>query len=68
MAQFVGRSMPVLWIRSQQKNAREWFVSGLTDNYLRVHASSSRDLWNQLTDAHLTSIAEEGGMQAEGIP
>lgn len=67
LSQFIGRSMPVLWIRSQHINKQEWGVSGLTDNYIRVHTSSSMDLWNQLTPVRLVSLAEQGGMQGELI-
>ncbi len=65
MSRFIGRSMPVLWIRSQRLNEQQWGVSGLTDNYIRVHTSSSMDLWNQLTPVRLVSLAEQGGMQGE---
>ncbi len=67
LSQFIGRSMPVLWIRSQRMNEQQWGVSGLTDNYIRVHTSSSMDLWNQLTPVRLVSLAEQGGMQGEAI-
>jgi threonylcarbamoyladenosine tRNA methylthiotransferase MtaB len=65
ISQFIGRSMPVLWIRSQRMKAQKWRISGLTDNYIRVHTSSSKDLWNQLTPVRLVSLAEQGGLQGE---
>ncbi len=64
---FIGQAMPVLWIRSQQAGPHRWEVSGLTDNYIRVHASSEKDLWNQLTCIRLVSLAVEGGMHADAI-
>ncbi len=67
MSKFIGEAVPVLWIRSQQTTPRRWDVCGLTDNYIRVHASSENDLWNRVTTVRLVSLAEQGGMQAEQI-
>ncbi len=67
MSKFIGETMPVLWIRSQQKTPGRWDVSGLTDNYIRVHASSENDLWNRLTPVRLVSLGEQGGTEAEQI-
>jgi threonylcarbamoyladenosine tRNA methylthiotransferase MtaB len=67
MSKFIGEAVPVLWIRSRQTTPRRWDVCGLTDNYIRVHASSENDLWNRLTTVRLLSLAEQGGMQAERI-
>jgi threonylcarbamoyladenosine tRNA methylthiotransferase MtaB len=50
---FLGQPLPVLWedVRRQGDMA-VW--SGLTDNYIRVAAQSSRDLGNQITMARLS--------------
>jgi threonylcarbamoyladenosine tRNA methylthiotransferase MtaB len=67
LSQFIGCSLPVLWIRSRRVNGQQWGISGLTDNYIRVHTCSSTDLWNQLTPVRLVSLAEGGGMQGEAV-
>lgn len=47
-ARFLGTTRPVLW---ESKKTDRWV--GLTDNYLRVTASSDRDLTNEITQARL---------------
>lgn len=59
-ASFVGQTRPVLWEHEQASPTpgavRMW--TGLTDNYLRVHAiaPADRDLHNQITEVHLTGL------------
>jgi len=61
--QFVGRTMPVLWESARfEDEGTVW--SGLTDNYLRVHAASPADLANMLIPARLIAV-EEGGLRAQ---
>jgi len=56
---FVGRTMAVLWESSHSKGTgRVW--SGLTDNYLRVHAACSENLANIQAPTRLTAVVEEG--------
>ncbi len=43
---FVGQVLPVLWESAVSLGPEGWEMSGLTDNYLRVHASSPVGLWN----------------------
>ena len=59
-AAFIGQVLPVLWESAAGLDLLGWQMSGLTDNYLRVHAHAARDLWNQITPVRLTSIANEG--------
>lgn len=47
--QFIGRQIPVLWESSTPTEEGQWRLSGLTDNYLRVHAAAESDLWNRLS-------------------
>jgi threonylcarbamoyladenosine tRNA methylthiotransferase MtaB len=57
--QFVGQTMQVLWESSRPANpVPEW--SGLTDNYLRVRAVSSKDLANRIIPAKLVALTESG--------
>jgi threonylcarbamoyladenosine tRNA methylthiotransferase MtaB len=54
---FVGQTLPVLW-ETRGPDGR-W--SGLTDNYMRVHADSDEDLANTLRLTRLTAL-EPGGL------
>ena len=57
---FLGGSREVLWERAVGRDASEHqFWSGLTDNYIRVRASTEADLTNQITTTRLTSIDGE---------
>lgn len=51
---FIGERLPVLWESSNQVDTGHWRLSGLTDNYIRVYATSGSDLWNEisLVDLH----------------
>lgn len=60
-AQFVGERLSVLWETATAIDAVGWKVSGLTDNYLRVTAQTSQQLWNQITPVKLTGV-RDGGM------
>ena len=54
---FLGGSREVLWERAVERAASgHQFWSGLTDNYIRVRASTEADLTNQITTTRLTSI------------
>jgi threonylcarbamoyladenosine tRNA methylthiotransferase MtaB len=48
--QYIGRELRILWEKSIEENGF-WTVSGLSGNYLRVEASSKRNLYNQITQA-----------------
>jgi len=52
---FIGQTMLVLW---ESKNGR--FMEGLTDNYIRVFASTSKNLTNELLSTKLVSIYKNG--------
>jgi threonylcarbamoyladenosine tRNA methylthiotransferase MtaB len=54
---FVGQTLPVLW-ETRGPDGR-W--SGLTDNYMRVHAGSDENLANTLRLTRLTAL-EPGGL------
>ena len=53
----LGHMRPVLWETARPEtdgSAIRW--SGLTDNYVRVHAVTERDLGNSITDARLVEL------------
>ncbi|HSJ58264.1 MAG TPA: tRNA (N(6)-L-threonylcarbamoyladenosine(37)-C(2))-methylthiotransferase MtaB [Anaerolineae bacterium] len=57
--QFAGQTLPVLW-ESARESARGRVWSGLTDNYLRVHAVDERDLANRIRVTRLVRVEEDG--------
>ena len=59
---FVGRTVPVLW--EARLAAGGW--SGLTDNYIRVHADYAGDLRNVLRPTVLSAL-EPGGIRGSPI-
>jgi threonylcarbamoyladenosine tRNA methylthiotransferase MtaB len=57
---FLGQTLPVLWEQSSPNGERDWEVSGLTGNYLRITAQSSENLWNRISFVRLEEIIEDG--------
>lgn len=57
---FLGEVLPVLWEAAASFGPQGWQVSGLTGNYLRVHACAPRQLWNQVTPVRLTGLTDHG--------
>ncbi len=60
---FTGSTLSVLWESSQQLKNGYWELSGLSDNYIRIHALSPENRWNQI-DWVTTTKMLENGMQA----
>ncbi len=60
--QFLGKTMPVLW--ESQSGNEIW--SGLTDNYIRVYASSDEDLTNKLLPVNVLKLSGDG-VWGEGV-
>ncbi len=58
--QFLGQDREVLWESTDSYGPDGWRLSGLTDNYLRVHTHSPQPLWNQVTLVHLSTLTMEG--------
>ncbi len=57
---FIGREMSVLWEASDALGPDGWQISGLTDNYLRVTATSPALIWNELSTVRLELLTEDG--------
>lgn len=57
---FIGRVLPVLWESASKLNQKQWTLSGLTDNYLRVHTNSDHSLCNQITPVSLIKVLPDG--------
>ncbi|MBN1139607.1 MAG: tRNA (N(6)-L-threonylcarbamoyladenosine(37)-C(2))-methylthiotransferase MtaB [Anaerolineae bacterium] len=56
---FLGQTLPVLW-ESARQAAQGQVWSGLTDNYLRVHAVHDGNLANQIRAARLVRVQNSG--------
>lgn len=57
---FLGSELSVLWETADQVTDKIWRLSGLSDNYLRLYASSDLNLWNNVTKVIVAqSISEE---------
>lgn len=52
---FLGRTLAVLF---EQRSGGAW--SGLTANYVKVYAKSSRDLTNRLKPVRLVEVYRDG--------
>jgi threonylcarbamoyladenosine tRNA methylthiotransferase MtaB len=57
---FLGMQLDVLWESAKAHDAHGWELSGLTDNYLRVHSHAPEQLWNQITPVQLTALTAHG--------
>ncbi|MGD0004560.1 MAG: tRNA (N(6)-L-threonylcarbamoyladenosine(37)-C(2))-methylthiotransferase MtaB [Anaerolineaceae bacterium] len=57
---FVGKTLSVLWESAKEQPGSGWLLEGHSDNYLRIIASSDRDLWNQISPVLVDEIQEEG--------
>lgn len=60
-ARFVGAELMVLWESVCPNGQENWRLEGLSDNYIRVEANSSQQLWNQ------TSLVCINGMSTNGL-
>jgi threonylcarbamoyladenosine tRNA methylthiotransferase MtaB len=54
--EFLGQVLPVLWESSAFLGKEGWELSGLTGNYLRVHARAPHRMWNQITPVRLAEL------------
>lgn len=61
---FIGQIIPVLWESATGLGPQGWTLSGLSDNYLRVTAQASRELWNVITPVRLVAL-RPGGLNGE---
>ena len=53
---FLGATMPVLMEKACPSEKNGWELSGLTDNYIRVHAWSEEKLTNRIALVHLLEM------------
>lgn len=65
--QFLQTTLPVLWEGAAVLGPEGWQMSGLTDNYVRVHATAPQDLWNEITNVALVAL-EDGAVRGVLAP
>lgn len=53
-SRFIDQTVSVLWESATAMGPDGWQLSGLTDNYIRVHAIAPNYMWNQITKVHIT--------------
>lgn len=58
--QFIGTQTSVLWESTDGLGSQGWRLQGLTDNYLRISASSKFKLWNQISRVKILAIQGDG--------
>jgi threonylcarbamoyladenosine tRNA methylthiotransferase MtaB len=63
----LGRHLRVLWEKATPIDGDQWELSGLTDNYLRVKASSPTPNHNEIMDVLITGI-NNGDLVGEITP
>lgn len=52
---FLGEHLKVLWERSRKIN-NGWFLSGLSDNYIRVTSFSNANRYNQISEVKIEGL------------
>lgn len=58
--QHVGQELEVLWEKASPKNDGEWELCGLSDNYLRVRATSPSPCHNQIMKVRIMGVEQDG--------
>jgi threonylcarbamoyladenosine tRNA methylthiotransferase MtaB len=56
----IGTELTVLWEKVESLSENTWQASGLTDNYLRVDAELTENLWNRFSRIKVRGITPEG--------
>jgi threonylcarbamoyladenosine tRNA methylthiotransferase MtaB len=59
-SRFIDQTVTVLWESATAMGPDGWQLSGLTDNYIRVHAKAPNYMWNQITRVHITGHNQQG--------
>jgi tRNA A37 methylthiotransferase MiaB len=59
-AGYIDQTLSVLWETATGVGPDGWTLSGLSDNYLRVHARAPRQVLNKITPVRVTGASENG--------
>jgi threonylcarbamoyladenosine tRNA methylthiotransferase MtaB len=65
--QFLRHELFVLWEKAVPINSQAWRLSGLSDNYLRVRATSATPCRNHISPVSITAI-EQDNLVGEFLP
>ncbi len=57
---YLGRRLPVLWEASAALDESGWRMEGLSNNYLRIIASTPAPRWNMVDEVEVTGLVENG--------
>lgn len=57
---FSGSDLSVLWESADSSGPEGWRFHGLSDNYLRVHAVSTEQLWNHISRVRVETWTPDG--------
>ena len=57
---FIDQILSVLWESVIEMNSESWNLSGLTDNYLRIHSQAPNNFWNQISPVLITGNGDHG--------
>jgi threonylcarbamoyladenosine tRNA methylthiotransferase MtaB len=58
-AQFIGKTLSVLWESTSELGEWGWQMEGWTENYLRVKSNTSAPRWNEIDRVKLLSMDSE---------
>lgn len=56
---FQGLVLQVLWEKATKTTGGDWTMEGLSTNYLRMRASSDKNLWNTISAVKIVSCADQ---------
>jgi threonylcarbamoyladenosine tRNA methylthiotransferase MtaB len=56
----LDQDLMVLWEKASSLNEHQWFMIGLSDNYVHVNAISSALCLNTITPVHITRLTADG--------
>lgn len=57
---FVGSDQTALWEQVEEGEDGSWKATGLTDNYLRIEAAASEDVWNTFSTVRIIGTTSKG--------
>lgn len=57
---FVGSNQTALWEQVKEGEDGSWKATGLTDNYLRIEAAASEDVWNTFSTVRIIGTTPKG--------
>jgi threonylcarbamoyladenosine tRNA methylthiotransferase MtaB len=66
-SEYIGQVLSVLVEKATQLDNHLWQLSGFSDNYIRVYATSSTPCWNQILSIHASRMGQDA-LQGEISP